>query len=69
MADDPADRYGSVALLAADVKRLLDGDQVSVHRPTPIERLMTWGSRNQAAITVVTAYLLMRLILFLVFRT
>ena len=64
MAPSKQDRYESVESLAADLRRLIDGERVSVYTPTFIEKLTGWASRNQAAITVVTAYLLMRLLLF-----
>jgi len=46
LAADPAARYGSVGALAADVKAFLDDRQVSVRRPTRVERFVRGMRRH-----------------------
>jgi serine/threonine protein kinase len=62
-ADDPAGRYGSVAALADDVSRFLSADPVAAHREGPLERVGRVASKYRVPITLVTAYLLMRVLL------
>lgn len=62
-----ADRYASVADLAQDIVRFMDGGPVSAHRETVSERLDRLYRRYQTPILLIVAYLTMRL-LFLVLR-
>jgi len=62
----PEDRYASVAALAADVERFLDGAPVAAHRETVAERCGRWFRRYQAAVLLVAAYLVLRLVLLIV---
>ena len=64
----PQDRYAQVADLAAEVERFLDGSPVTAHRETVAERLARWYKRYQAAVLLVVAYLVLRLVLLLVLR-
>ena len=64
-APDPAQRYQSVADLAADVARLQDGQPVDAYRENVFERLGRIARRHQTAIALVVAYLLMRVALLL----
>jgi len=59
-AADPNDRYASVSDLADDVRRFLDGRAVSAYSENPWERTKRFYLRNQAAILLITTYLLVR---------
>lgn len=62
-AVDPADRYASVELLAADVRRFLEGNAVGAYRETLWDRLGRLANRHRVAILLVLAYLLLRVVL------
>ncbi|HLK53729.1 MAG TPA: serine/threonine-protein kinase, partial [Candidatus Angelobacter sp.] len=66
MAAEMSVRYPSVAELAGDVGKYLDGMPVSAYRENIIERTARLISRNRVAVVLVLAYLLMR-ILFILF--
>ena len=59
-AEDLTDRYQSVPALAADISQYLDGMPVSAHRENLWERTQRFYLRYQAAILLITVYLLMR---------
>jgi len=59
-AENLTDRYGSVSALAADISQYLDGMPVSAHRENLWERTQRFYVRYQAAILLITVYLLMR---------
>ncbi len=59
-AENLTDRYGSVSALAADISQYLDGKPVSAHRENLWERTQRFYIRYQAAILLITVYLLMR---------
>ena len=59
-AENLTDRYGSVAALAADISQYLDGMPVSAHRENLWERTQRFYVHYQAAILLITVYLLMR---------
>jgi eukaryotic-like serine/threonine-protein kinase len=59
-AENLTDRYGSVSALAADISQYLDGMPVSAHRENLWERTQRFYIRYQAAILLITVYLLMR---------
>ena len=61
-APEKSDRYASARDLANDVSRWLDGQPVSAYRETIIERAGRWLTRNRALVTIVLAYLVMRVI-------
>jgi eukaryotic-like serine/threonine-protein kinase len=65
LALDPADRYPSVTLFAADVAHYLMGLPVSAHRETALELLTRVAVKYRTPILLVLAYLLMRVALFL----
>lgn len=67
MTPDPAGRYSTVADLAADVTRFLDGLPVLSYREPFWERLGRLYTKYQTAILLILAYLTMRL-LFLALR-
>jgi predicted Ser/Thr protein kinase len=60
---DPGGRYQDVASLAADVRRFVDGAAVSAHRETVLERTRRVAWTYRTPITLVFAYLLMRVVL------
>jgi hypothetical protein len=59
------DRYETARELAADVTLWLDNRPVSAYRESAIERVNRWLIRNRALVTIVVAYLLMRIIVVL----
>jgi serine/threonine protein kinase len=59
-ADNLCERYESVSALAEDISRYLDGMPVSAYRENLWERAQRFYTRYQAAILLITAYLLMR---------
>ncbi len=61
-AESPSERYASVSALAEDISRFLDGMPVSAYAETLWERAQRFYTRYQAAILLITAYLLMRAI-------
>ena len=65
MAEDAAQRYGSVAELGNDVARYLDGLPVSAYPEGPLARLWRWVVKNRAWILLVVAYLVMRAVFIL----
>jgi serine/threonine protein kinase len=68
LATDPASRYPSVEALAADVARLQDGLPVSAYRETVVERGARLLRRHKTAVSLVFAYLLMRIALLVLRR-
>jgi len=62
------DRYSSVRALADDVSRWLDGQPVSAYRENIFERAGRWLMRNRVLITIIVAYLIMRVIVILWIR-
>ena len=62
------DRYTTAHELAGDVSRWLDGQPVSAYRENVIERAGRWLARNRVLITIIAAYLVMRVIVFLWIR-
>ncbi len=65
MAEAAQQRYGSVAELANDVARYLDGLPVSAYPESPLVRLWRWVVKNRAWILLVVAYLMMRAVFIL----
>ena len=63
-ARDPADRFGDVRQLAADVGRFLDGLPVMAYRDTVPERLARFCRRNQVLLLLFGAYLAVKIILY-----
>jgi serine/threonine protein kinase len=56
------DRYASVRALANDIANWLDEQPVIAYRENVVERAGRWISRNRALVTIVLAYLVMRVI-------
>jgi serine/threonine-protein kinase len=65
MARDPADRYGSADLLAADIGRFLDGEPVAAHRESALETVSRLASRHAVLLSLLGTYLLVRVLLAL----
>jgi serine/threonine-protein kinase len=61
------DRYRSVRDLADDVSLWLDGQPVTAYRENLFERAGRWLTRNRILITIIVAYLLMRVIIVIWF--
>jgi len=59
-------RYASVRELEADVLRYLDGEAVQAHPERWHEVALRWVRRNQLLVSLILAYLLMRVIVALV---
>jgi serine/threonine-protein kinase len=59
------DRYATVRALANDIANWLDDQPVTAYRENVIERAGRWISRNRALVTIVLAYLVMRVIVIL----
>ncbi|HVO56813.1 MAG TPA: serine/threonine-protein kinase [Dongiaceae bacterium] len=64
-AQEPADRYATVAELSREVARVLDGDRVAAYRESLADRLGRFYQRYQAAILLIAMYLLMRTLFIL----
>ena len=67
-AANPADRYRSVSSMAADVANYLDALPVAAHAEGIIERVRRIALRHRAALLLVLAYLVMRIVLFVFTR-
>ena len=67
-AEDPSLRYASVTELAADVRRFLDGERVLAHHETAFERIGRTLAPHTIAIGLIAAYLVVRAVLFAVYR-
>jgi serine/threonine protein kinase len=62
-ATDPADRYPTVVALAADVDRYLAGEPVTASPEGVIDRLLRFSRKHKAAIVLVVAYLVLRVVI------
>jgi serine/threonine-protein kinase len=60
-----ANRYSSVRALADDVSHWLDSQPVTAYRENIFERAGRWLTRNRVLITIIAAYLIMRVIVIL----
>jgi serine/threonine protein kinase len=65
---DRARRYADAKEVADEITRYLDDAPLRAYRATPVERATKWLARNSALVTVVIAYLLMRVAFFLWMR-
>jgi serine/threonine protein kinase len=64
-AAEKVNRYASVRELATDIANWLDNEPITAYRETIIERTARWITRNRALVTIVLAYLVMRVIIIL----
>jgi len=68
MAAQSSERYQSAQEMATDIGKYLEGLPVSAYRENFLEQAMRLARRHQAAIVLVLAYLLMRLLFILFSR-
>jgi len=61
-ANDAAARYANADALADDVWRYLDQQPVSAYRENLAERAGRWLTRHRALVTLMAAYIVMRVI-------
>jgi len=60
----PEDRYATASELGDDVARFLEGAPLLAYRETLGERALRWIGNNRVLVTVVAAYLAMRVLVF-----
>ena len=65
---DRDSRYPTALELAADIGRYLEGQPVTAYRENLLERSNRLLSRNKTLVSLLTAYILMRVVIFLAFR-
>jgi eukaryotic-like serine/threonine-protein kinase len=68
IAAAPENRYLTVAELAADVSRYLDGHPVTARKETLFDRAVRFYRRYEIAILLIAVYLLVRIVLLLISR-
>ena len=68
LREAPGERYPGAADLAADVTRFLDGDPVTAHREGVVERIGRTLARHRVLATLIAAYLVMRVFVYLWMR-
>jgi len=66
MAREPADRYVSAEVMAADLQRFLEDRPIEARRAGPAERLWRWCRRNRAVAVLAGASLLLLVAIALV---
>ncbi|HYC62681.1 MAG TPA: serine/threonine-protein kinase [Thermoanaerobaculia bacterium] len=64
MSTEPAMRYANADALADDVLRHLDQEPVSAYHETLLERAGRFLTRHRALVTLIAAYIVMRVIVF-----
>jgi serine/threonine protein kinase len=64
MSADPSARYADAHALAEEVLRHLDQEPVSAYRESVPERASRWITRHRALLTLMAAYIVMRVIVF-----
>ena len=69
MSDAPSERYQTAELLEKDVARFVVGQQVTAYEDTPFEKLLRFANRHRMPITLILAYLLLRILLIIFNRT
>jgi serine/threonine-protein kinase len=67
-ATAPSDRYESASALAEDIGRWLDAEPVRAHREGAGERVARIVSRHRVVLSLLAAYLVLRLVLIAVAR-
>jgi serine/threonine protein kinase len=68
MSDTPSARYQTAELLEEDVARFIAGQQVTAYEDTPLEKLLRFVHRHRMPITLIFAYLLLRILLIILNR-
>lgn len=64
-APEPAARYAGAAELAADIGRYLDQERVLAYHEPLLERAARFASKNSVVLSLLGAYLLLRLVLLI----
>jgi len=67
-AVEAEDRYTDARELAADILHFLDGEPVSSYRENLLDKTGRWLARNRVLLTLIGAYIIMRVIVFLWMR-
>lgn len=62
------ERYPDAGALAAEVERFLDGQAVEAHRENLGERGVRWLSKNRVLVTLIAAYIVMRVVVYVWIR-
>ncbi len=62
MARDPAERYSSAALLAADIERFLADEPVTAYAEPPWSKMLRWGRRHKPVVAGAAALVLTALV-------
>ena len=68
MANDPAMRYAHADALSDDVLLYLDQQPISAYRENIVDQAGRWLLRHRALVTLMAAYIVMRVIVFLWMR-
>jgi serine/threonine protein kinase len=63
-AEDPEARYGTAQELAADVARFLDGQPVTAHRESLVEKTARFARTNHVLLLLLATYLVVKFALF-----
>jgi serine/threonine protein kinase len=66
MTETPQARYPTALDLAHDVRRFLDGEAVRAYRESVPERVARFAARNRVVLSLLAAYVLLRLLLLAV---
>ena len=69
MSEAPSERYQTAELFEQDVERFIGGQRVMAYDDTPIEKLVQFAQRHRVPITLIVAYLLLRILLIIFNRT
>jgi serine/threonine protein kinase len=64
MSADATSRYADAREVGDDVLRFLDGEPLVAYRENPFEVALRWLTRYRALVTLIVAYLVMRVIVF-----
>jgi serine/threonine protein kinase len=64
MAANAADRYADAREIGDEVLRFVDGEPVAAYRENAVEIVWRWLTKYRALVTLIVAYLLMRVIVF-----
>jgi serine/threonine-protein kinase len=67
-AADSSVRYESAGELATDLLHLMDDEPVSAYKENAFDRAGRWLQRNRVLVALISAYLVMRVVVFLWFR-
>ena len=68
ISESPSERYETASRLSEDVGRFLDGERVLAHQETLVEIAGRFASRHRVVLTLLGAYLVVRVILIVASR-